>query len=116
VSFLGFRPDVADHIAAADAFSLSSLWEGVPLAAQEAILLGTPVVGTDVGGMRELISNKVSGRLVPPGDPVALAAALDEVLSSPERAAAYARAARDGLHERFSTDAMLERLREAYAS
>ncbi len=116
VQFLGFRADVADHIAAADAFSLSSVWEGVPLAAQEAILLGTPVVGTDVGGMRELIANKVSGRLVPPGDPSALAEALDEVLTSPERAAAYARAAQDGLRERFSTDRMLARLRDAYVS
>lgn len=116
VMFLGFRPDVADHIAAADAFSLSSVWEGVPLAAQEAILLGIPVVGTDVGGMRELISNKVSGRLVPPGDPAALAEALDEVLASPERAAAYARAARETLRERFSTDKMLARLRDAYVS
>ena len=116
VRFLGFRPDVADHIAAADVFSLSSVWEGVPLAAQEAILLGTPVVGTDVGGMRELISNKVSGRLVPPGDPRALAEALDEVLTSPERSAAYVRAAREGLDERFSTHKMFERLRDAYAS
>lgn len=116
VRFLGFRPDVADHIAAADAFALSSVWEGVPLAAQEAILLGTPVVGTDVGGMRELISNKVSGRLVPPGDPGALADALDEVLASPERAAAYARAAVEGVRERFSTKKMLDRLRAAYVS
>lgn len=116
VRFLGFRPDVADHIAAADAFALSSVWEGVPLAAQEAILLGTPVVATDVGGMRELISNKVSGRLVPPGDPTALAAALDEVLASPERAAAYSAAAAEGLRARFSTEKMLNRLRAAYVS
>lgn len=116
VRFLGFRPDVADHIAAADVFALSSVWEGVPLAGQEAVLLGTPVVGTDVGGMRELISNKVSGRLVPPADPAALADALDEVLASPERAAAYTRAATEGLRARFSTEKMLDRLRAAYVS
>ena len=116
VRFLGFRPDVADHIAAADVFALSSVWEGVPLAAQEAILLGTPVVGTDVGGMRELIANKVSGRLVPAGDPAALADALDEVLASPERAASYSAAAAEGLRARFSTEKMLDRLRAAYVS
>jgi glycosyltransferase involved in cell wall biosynthesis len=114
ISFLGFRTDVADHIAAADAFCLSSIWEGVPLSAQEAILLGTPVVGTDVGGMRELISNKVSGRLVPPLAPEALADALREVLGDPHRAAVYASAALLSLTERFSTGRMLDRLKVAY--
>lgn len=114
VRFLGFRRDVADHVAAADVFCLSSVWEGVPLSAQEAILLGTPVVGTDVGGMRELISNKVSGRLVPPRDPVALAEALNEVLRDPQRAQNYAGAALTSLKERFSTERMLARLKDAY--
>lgn len=114
IRFLGFRNDVADHIAAADTFCLSSIWEGVPLSAQEAILVGTPVVGTDVGGMRELISNKVSGRLVPPLDPEALAGALSEVLGDPLRAADYASAALRSLKERFSTGRMLERLMVAY--
>jgi glycosyltransferase involved in cell wall biosynthesis len=114
VNFLGFRQDVADYVAAADVFCLSSIWEGVPLSAQEAILLGTPVVGTDVGGMRELISNKVSGRLVPSRDPAALASAIDEVLGDPGRAKGYAVAAEASLKERFSTERMLERLRAAY--
>lgn len=114
VHLLGFRNDVADYVAAADAFCLSSIWEGVPLAAQEAILLGTPVVGTDVGGMRELISNKVSGRLVPPKDPEALAAALEEVLGDPARADTYSQTALQLLRERFSTERMLDRLRLAY--
>lgn len=114
VRFLGFRADVADYIAAAEVFCLSSVWEGVPLAAQEAILLGTPVVGTDVGGMRELISNKVSGRLVPARDPDALRAALDEVLEEPDRARSYSDAALASLKQRFSTEAMLARLRAAY--
>ncbi|HWC14372.1 MAG TPA: glycosyltransferase family 4 protein [Actinomycetota bacterium] len=116
VHLLGFRRDVADWIAAADVFALSSIWEGVPLAAQEAILLGTPIVATDVGGMRELIANKVSGRLCPPGDPEAIAAALEEVLTDRERAVTYATAAAASLRTRFSTEAMLRRLREAYGA
>ena len=111
---LGFREDATDWIAAADVFCMSSVWEGVPLAAQEAILLGTPVVATDVGGMRELIANKVSGRLVPPRDPTVLAAALEETLSGEERARDYAQAATERLEERFSTAKMLARLRDAY--
>ena len=115
IHLLGFRDDVSDYVAAADVFCLSSIWEGVPLAAQEAILLRTPVVATDVGGMRELISNKVSGRLVPPRDPTALADALDEVLGDRVRADAYSDSALGQLKQRFSTERMLERLREAYA-
>lgn len=115
VLLLGFRSDVADVIAAADAFCLSSIWEGVPLAAQEAILLGVPVVATDVGGMRELVANKISGRLVPPRDPGALAAAISETLASEERTR-YIAAARKHLQEDFSTAKMLGRLKAAYAN
>ena len=114
VRFLGFRDDVADIVAASDAFCLSSVWEGVPLAVQEAILLGTPVVTTDVGGMSEIVVDRRSGRLVPVGDAVALAAAIDEVCSSPGVAADYASRALADLNLRFSTEAMLERLSALY--
>lgn len=114
VRFLGFRPDVADVVAAADVFCLSSIWEGVPLAAQESILLGTPIVSTDVGGMSELIVDRLSGRLVPPGDATSLAAAIDEVCLSEQIGQAYVARARSDLAERFSTERMLNRLRELY--
>jgi len=114
VQWLGWRDDSADWINAADVFSLSSNWEGVPLAAQEAIALGTPVVATEVGGMPELIEDRSSGRLVSKGDPEALAAALSEVLSSPETANRFADRALVDLRRRFSTDLMLDRLRGAY--
>lgn len=114
VKWLGWRDDIADWINAADVFSLSSNWEGVPLAAQEAILLGTPIVATDVGGMGELIGDRSSGRLVKKGDAEALAVALNDVLSAPETAARYAEQAVVDLRRRFSTDQMLTRLRAAY--
>ncbi|MDQ3963965.1 MAG: glycosyltransferase [Actinomycetota bacterium] len=116
VHLMGFRPDATDFIAAADVFCLSSIWEGVPLAAQEAILLGVPVVATDVGGMRELIANKISGRLVPPRDPAALAAALSEVIVSEKDRKRYVGTARRHLEEEFSTERMLDTLRTAYAT
>jgi glycosyltransferase involved in cell wall biosynthesis len=114
VHWLGWRDDGADWINAADVFSLSSNWEGVPLAAQEAIMLGTPVVATAVGGMPELIGDRTSGRLVPNGDSEALAAALSDVLNAPETATRYADRALVDLRRRFSTDQMLDRLRGAY--
>jgi glycosyltransferase involved in cell wall biosynthesis len=114
VRWLGFRRDVADYVAAADVFCLSSVWEGVPLAAQEAVLLGVPIVATSVGGMPELVDDAVTGRLVPPGDPAALAAALRQVLSNDVLRTTFAAAARSRLAERFSTEKMLERLAAEY--
>lgn len=114
VRFLGFREDVADMVAAADVFCLSSTWEGVPLAVQEAILLGTPVIATDVGGMSEIIRDRESGRLVPSGDAAALASALLELCGSKELRDRYAARARETLAQRFSTEAMLQRLKTIY--
>ncbi|MDQ3955131.1 MAG: murein biosynthesis integral membrane protein MurJ [Actinomycetota bacterium] len=114
VRWMGFRDDVGDFIAAADVFCLSSVWEAVALAAQEAALLGTPVVSTDVGGMAELIEDGDSGRLVPVGDAGALAVALRDVLDSPQAGARYAQAAGHTIRTRFSRETMLERLLREY--
>ena len=114
VHFLGFRDDVADYVAAADVFCLSSVWEGVPLAAQEAVLLGVPVVSTDVGGLPELIVDGVSGRLVPKNDSRALAKALEETLSDAPLRQRFAAAARAHYGKHFSRDAILDRLRHLY--
>jgi glycosyltransferase involved in cell wall biosynthesis len=114
VRWLGWREDVADHLAAADVFCLSSNWEACALAAQEAMQLGTVVVSTRVGGMPELVSDGQTGRLVPKGDEAALARALDEVLGSAELRARLAARAREHLAAEFSSERMLERLAEAY--
>lgn len=114
VRFTGFRIDAPDIIAAADAFCMSSTWEAVALAAQEAVLLGVPVVATAVGGLVELIEDGVSGRLVPPRDPDALAAALEDVLADPQRGLEFAAEAKRRSERTFSKDAMLDRLERAY--
>lgn len=114
VRWLGFRNDLADLIAAADVFCLSSIWEGVPLAAMEAIQLGTPVIATAVGGMPELIEDGRSGRLVAPRNPRALALAIREVARDPDRRRWYVENARVDLEKNFSTERMLARLMEAY--
>jgi glycosyltransferase involved in cell wall biosynthesis len=64
--------------------------------------------------MSELITDGSSGRLVPPGDPDALARALQQVVDSSELAESYASSARETLAERFSTGRMLDRLRAIY--
>lgn len=114
VRWVGYRDDGPSYIAAADVFALSSVWEACSLAAQEAMSLGVPVVSTAVGGMPELIADRVSGRLVPSGDARALAGAISDLLCSPSDARGYIDAARAHLAKEFSTERMLERLRSAY--
>jgi glycosyltransferase involved in cell wall biosynthesis len=114
VAFVGFVDNPADYIAAADVFCLSSAWEAIALAAQEAVMLGVPVVSTDVGGMAELITDRESGRLVPAGDVEALRAALAELIAQPELGRKYAQRALDEYRNNFSRDAVLNRLRAVY--
>jgi glycosyltransferase involved in cell wall biosynthesis len=74
VLLLGQRSDVPDLLAAADVYVLSSRWEARALVVQEAARAGLPIVATEVGGVPELIAD--AAKLVPAGDPTALAAAL----------------------------------------
>jgi teichuronic acid biosynthesis glycosyltransferase TuaC len=83
-------PDVARWIAAADAVVLPSWSEGYPNVLVEAIACGRPVVATDVGGAGEIVTG-ANGVLVPPRDPVALAAGITAVLARHWDAAALAR-------------------------
>jgi glycosyltransferase involved in cell wall biosynthesis len=94
VSLAGQSPEAADELAAADVVAVSSRWESGPLVVAEALALGRPVVSTPVGFVPELIDDGVSGRIVPVGDPRALADALGDVLADPAGAARMAAAGR----------------------
>jgi glycosyltransferase involved in cell wall biosynthesis len=90
VRLLGRRADVPDLLAAADLVVLTSRWEARALVAQEALILGRPLVATAVGGLPALLGP--GARLVPPGDVDALDVAVRALLSDPvERAALAAR-------------------------
>lgn len=82
VRFLGFRRDLAEILPALDLAVLSShpQQETLSVAALEAMAAGIPVVSTRVGFMDEVVLDGITGRLVPPGDPPALAAAMLELL------------------------------------
>ena len=81
IDLLGDRGDVPGVLASADVFVLSSRSEGFPVSILEAMAAGLPVVATDVGGVAESVADGETGLLVPPGDPGALAAALDRLLT-----------------------------------
>jgi glycosyltransferase involved in cell wall biosynthesis len=80
VRFLGLRKDVGNLMCAADAFVMSSAWEGLPMVLLEACKIGLPVVATDVGGNRDVVLNGQSGLLVTPKDSPALAGAMLQLM------------------------------------
>ena len=95
VRFLGARDDVERLYAAMDVYVLASHREGFPRSAMEAAAMGRPIVATDIRGCRQVVDDGVNGRLVPPRDPAALAAAIAELASDPELRDRMGRAARE---------------------
>jgi glycosyltransferase involved in cell wall biosynthesis len=85
VTFAGSIPfeDTPRFYRSADVFALSSTFDNSPNVVLEAMASGLPVVTTDVGGVREYVSDLVGGLVVPPGDASALAAGLEWYLTSP---------------------------------
>lgn len=77
---LGSRTDVVDLMAAADAYVMSSAWEGLPMVLLEAGASRLPAVVTDVGGNREVVADGGTGFVVPPHDPGALANAMRRLM------------------------------------
>jgi len=114
VRFLPPRPDVATAYREADAFVLSSRWEGFPYVVLEAMSHGLPVVATSVDGIPEAIEDGVSGLLVPPHDPAALAAALVTVLRDSALASALGHVARERVAREFSLAVMVAATASVY--
>lgn len=108
VRFLGSRDDVPDLLAAADVSVLTSDWEGLPVAVLESLAAGVPVVASDVDGVTEVLT-RGAGRLVPPGDAGAVAAALGELLGDRAARVAAGEEARRIVARDHDPDAMLAR-------
>ena len=102
VRFLGARSDVEHLLRAADFFVLPSDTEGLPLSVLEAMAHGLPIVASNVGGIPELIDDGKEGLLIPPADPVALAAAIRRLSDDPELGRKLGDAARARASGEFS--------------
>ena len=113
VDLPGFTTDVGAHLRQMDIFASSSRQEGLPVALLEAMSWGLPVVATDVGAVAATVGND-AGRIVAPGDPAALASALEELILSPSLRVAMGRAARTRVEQEFSIGSVARRHREAY--
>ena len=111
---LGERDDATNVLPAFDVFALSSLYEGLPCAAVEAMACGIPVVATAVNSVPEVVVPGRTGLLARPGDPASLGRALSYLLDHPAEGARMARAARAHIGDRFAAQATGEDLMQAY--
>jgi glycosyltransferase involved in cell wall biosynthesis len=109
----GLRRDVPELMAAFDVFALSSLWEGLPRVLPQAMATGLPIVATAVDGNCEAVKDGVTGRLVPPGQPAALAQAVVDLLRDPQLAYRLGQAGRNRVAE-FSATQMVEQISDLY--
>ena len=89
-----------------DVFVLPSRFEGFPLAIVEAMRASLPVVATSVGSVGEAVVDGVTGRLVPPDDPAALACALRQLIDDPDTRVRLGHAGRKRAEELFSLETM----------
>jgi glycosyltransferase involved in cell wall biosynthesis len=114
VQLLGRREDVPAILATVDGVVSASVDEALPTALIEAGASGLPVVASDAGGTREIVVDRVTGRLVPLRDVPALTDALLETIGNPELAAAYGAAGRAQAEEKYSMRTWVDRLEHLY--
>jgi glycosyltransferase involved in cell wall biosynthesis len=113
VVFAGFREDVAGLLAAADLVVHPSHADALPTALIHALAAGVPAVATRVGGIPEIVGND-AGVLVPPANPAALAAAIRDLATDPERRRRMGEAARARFAAEFAGTTWARRLRALY--
>jgi glycosyltransferase involved in cell wall biosynthesis len=114
VQFLGHVDRAKDYVLASDVFVLPSRTEGMSNALVEALACGAAIVATDIPGNTELCTDRENALLVPVGDVVATAAAIEEILASPMLAERLGKAARRTAEERLSVDRMVAAYMDAY--
>jgi len=114
VHFVGRLDEVGPLLLAADAVVLPSRWEGLPLVLLEALARARPVVASAVGGVPDLIEDGESGRLVPAGDPAALADALAGFHGRPDAALRMGREGERRVRESFTWERVVEAFELVY--
>lgn len=116
VRFLGYLPydQLPRVFAAADLAIAPTYYEDFPIRILESLASGVPVVASDVGGIREVVTTGRTGALVPPGDPAALADAIVDLLQDDDRRARLGAAGRERIVDEFSWQSAGARTLELY--
>jgi glycosyltransferase involved in cell wall biosynthesis len=117
IRFLGIRKDIPALMAAADAYVMSSAWEGLPMVLLEASAAGLPIVATDVGGNNEVIRDRVSGFLVPAKNSGALTDAMRHMEElSPDSRRSQGLAGREHVSKHYSLSSVVDQWEQIYGS
>jgi glycosyltransferase involved in cell wall biosynthesis len=114
VHLLGWLTDVAGAISDMDVVALTSRNEGTPVSLIEASAGAKPVVSTDVGGVRAVVSDGTTGLLVPPGDSEAVAAALEKLLHDSDLRTRMGAAGREHVRDRFDKARLISDIKNLY--
>lgn len=114
VKFLSWQNDLAPLFARWDVFVLPSIEEGFGITLVEAMAVGLPVVATNVGGIPEVVEQGVTGLLVPPADPAALAGSIERLLTNPEERQQFGLASYDRARDKFSRESMVSAVQGIY--
>ena len=114
VRFLGYRNDIPELLGRSDIAVLTSLKEGIPRAAIEAMAAGLPMVATRVTGTREVVRDGDTGFLVDVGEPAALADALARLIDDPTLRARMGSRGRDVVRAEYDEALIVRRLERVY--
>lgn len=115
ITLAGWRRDIPRVISAMDIFVLTSLWEGLPISVLEAMAAAKPVVVTDTGGIREVISNGVNGYLVSRGNVNQMSDAVIAVLRDNGLKVALGQTAAKSITDDLSVETMSRATENIYA-
>lgn len=115
IQFAGHREDIPEVLRALDLLVIpSTRHEGVPQIGLQALACETPVIGSDCGGIPEIVRHGSTGRIVPIGDAAALAKSIAEALDQAEATREMARRGREMVEQNYSLEAMLDKLDAVY--
>lgn len=114
VRFLGWRRDVPDLIATMDLFLITSEWEPFGIVLLEAMIMGVPIVGFDVGGVSEVVKNGETGLLIKQRDPTLLAKEVVGLLEDDEGRILMSQKCRERVHAYFDMKMISKRVEDLY--
>lgn len=114
IEFRGATADVQCYLQAADLFVLPSRSEGISIALLEAMASGLPVIATDVGGNRQVLSTLGVGQLVEPGNPQVLGLTISRLLTEPVLLQSMGTAARKHVASNYSVERMIDAYEQLY--
>jgi len=114
IEWIGWQEDVAALYARSNIVALPSFYEGLPTSLIEAAACGRALITSDIRGCRDVVSHGVNGLLVKPGDPIALADAIEQLVKAPKLRKQMGQRAREQVEQEFSADIVNHKTLDIY--